>query len=188
MLFSSSMRGSIIFASMYISGGLGMWVVRLSVGSVAVFSGSALNELFSLISCSHCFFSSVSVFLPLANGVTLRFLLEVATIQLSSWCVGSLFPSLDCDISMLSSFFSAYAESGALFIRYVSPVLVIFIGGICMFWRLLCRFLFPLAALSLEHCLARPFRSAAQAELFSKWRSNYANCIFLYKKMQFRVR
>ena len=103
------MRGSIIFASMYISGGLGMWVVRLSVGSVAVFSGSALNELFSLISCSHCFFSSVSVFLPLANGVTLRFLLDVATVRLSSWCVprpgGSLSSSLACDISMLSSFF-----------------------------------------------------------------------------------
>ena len=53
---------------------------------------------------------------------------------------------------------------------YVSPLLVILIGGICMIprfgdGRLLCRFLFPLAALSLEHCLALPFRSPAQAEL-----------------------
>ena len=37
-----------------------------------------------------------------------------------------------CD--MLSSFFSAYVESVALFIKYVSPVLAIFIGGICMFF------------------------------------------------------
>ena len=51
------------------------------------------------------FFSIVSVFLPLANGVTLRFLLEVATVQLSSWCVGSLSLSLACDISILSFFF-----------------------------------------------------------------------------------
>ena len=51
------------------------------------------------------FFSIVSVFLPLANGVTLRFLLEVATVQLPSWCVGSLSLSLACDISMLSFFF-----------------------------------------------------------------------------------
>ena len=43
------MRGSIIFASMYIGGGLRMRVVGLSVGSVAVSSGSALNELCSLI-------------------------------------------------------------------------------------------------------------------------------------------
>ena len=115
------------------------------------------------------FFSSVSIFLPLANGVTLNFLLEVATVQLSSWCVGSLSSSLACDIFMLSSFFSTYVESVALFIKYVSPELVIFISGICMIPRfvdrLLCRFLFPLAALSLEHCFARPFRSPAQAEL-----------------------
>ena len=70
-------------------------------------------------------------------------------------------------------FFSAYVESVAIFIKYVSPLLVIFIGGICMIprfvdGRLLCRFLFPLAALSLEHCFARPFRSPAQAELTSK--------------------
>ena len=116
------------------------------------------------------FFSSVSVFLPLANRVTLRFLLEVATVQLSSWCVGSLFPSLACDISILTSFFSASVEPVALFIMYVSPLLVIFIGGICMFppfgdGRLLFRFLFPLAALSLKYCFARPFRSPAQAEI-----------------------
>ena len=116
------------------------------------------------------FFSIVSVFLPLANGVTLRFLLEIATVQLSSWCVGSLSLSLACDISMLSFFFSACVESVALFINYVSPELVIFIGGICMIprfvdVRLLCRFLFPLAVLSLEHCFARPFMSPAQAEL-----------------------
>ena len=80
------------------------------------------------------FFSSVSIFLPLANGVTLRFLLEVATVQLSSWCVGSLSSSSACVISMLSSFFSTYVESVALFIKYVSPVLAIFIGGICMFF------------------------------------------------------
>ena len=112
------------------------------------------------------------VFLLLANGVTLRFLLEVATVQLSSWCVGSLSLSLACDISMLSAFFSEYVESVALFIKYVSPELVIFIGGICTVsrfvnGRLLCRFLFSLAALSLEHCFARPFRSPAQAELKS---------------------
>ena len=35
--------------------------------------------------------------------------------------------------------------------------------------RLLCRFLFPLAALSPEHCFARPFRSPAQAELTAKY-------------------
>ena len=56
MLFSSSMRGSIIFASTYIGGGLGVRFVGLSVGSVAASSGSALNGLCSLISCSHCFF------------------------------------------------------------------------------------------------------------------------------------
>ena len=71
-------------------------------------------------------------------------------------------------------FFSTYVESVALFIKYVSPELVIFIGGICMIPRfaictiprLLCRFLFPLAAFSPEHCFARPFRSPAQAEFF----------------------
>ena len=73
---------------------------------------------------------------------------------------------------MLSAFFSEYVESVALFIKYVSPELVIFIGGICTVsrfvnGRLLCRFLFSLAALSLEHCFARPFRSPAQAELKS---------------------
>ena len=56
MLFSISMRGSIIFASTYIGGGLGVRFVGLSVGSVAASSGSALNGLCSLISCSHCFF------------------------------------------------------------------------------------------------------------------------------------
>ena len=71
------MRGSIIFASMYIGGGLAMRIVGLSVGSVAVSSSSALNELCSLISCSHCLFSSVSVFFPLANGITLRFCWEL---------------------------------------------------------------------------------------------------------------
>ena len=60
VLFSSSMRRSIIFASIYIGGGLAMRVVGLSVGSIAVSSGSALNELLSLISCSHCFFSGIS--------------------------------------------------------------------------------------------------------------------------------
>ena len=75
----------------------------------------------------------------------------------------------------VSSFFSTYVESVALFIKYVSPELFIFIGGIRMIphfvdGRLLCRFLFPLAALSLEHCFARPFRSPAQAELWNtKW-------------------
>ena len=44
------MRGSVIFVSMYIGGGLGMRFVGLSVGSVAVSSGSALNELCSFIS------------------------------------------------------------------------------------------------------------------------------------------
>ena len=44
------MRGSIIFASMYIGGGLGMRFVGLSVGPVAASSGSALNGLCSLIS------------------------------------------------------------------------------------------------------------------------------------------
>ena len=81
------------------------------------------------------FFSIVSVFLPLANGVILRFLLEVAIVQLSSWCVGSLSSSSACVISMLSSFFSTYVESVTLFIKYVSPELVIFIGGICMILR-----------------------------------------------------
>ena len=105
------------------------------------------------------------------NGVTLRFLLEVATVQLSSWCIGMFcFPS-DCVVSIISSFFSTYVESVALFMKNVSPELIIFIGGICMiprfvyFWRQLYPFLFPLAALSLEHCFARPFRSPAQAEL-----------------------
>ena len=116
------------------------------------------------------FFSSVSVFLALANGVTLRFLLEVATVQLSSRCIGSVSFSSACVVSMLSSFFSTYVEFVALFMKYVSLELVIFIDGICMIprfvdRRLLCRFLFPLAALSLEHCFARPFRSPAQAEL-----------------------
>ena len=67
------------------------------------------------------------------SGVTLRFLLEVATVQLSSWYVGSLFPSLACDISMLTSFVSASVEPIALLILYVSPLLIILIGGICIF-------------------------------------------------------
>ena len=112
------------------------------------------------------FFSNVSVFLALASGITFRFLLEVATVQLSSWCIGMFSSPSDCVVSMISSFFSTYVESVALFIKYVSPELLIFIGGICMIPRfvggcLLCRFLFPLAALSLEHCFARPFRSPA---------------------------
>ena len=55
-------------------------------------------------------------------------------------------------------------------------MLVIFIGGICIIprfvdGRLLCHFLFPFAALSLEHYFARPFRSPAQTELsFLFWR------------------
>ena len=73
MMFSSSMRGSIIFASTYIGGGLGVRFVGLSVGSVAASSGSALNGLCSLISCSHCFFSYVSIFLALASEITFRF-------------------------------------------------------------------------------------------------------------------
>ena len=98
------------------------------------------------------FFSSVSVFPALANGVTFRFLLEVATVQLSSWCIGTFSSPSDCVVSMISSIFSTYVESVALFIKYVSPALVIFIGGICMIprfvnGRLLCPFLFPLAAL-----------------------------------------
>ena len=44
------MRGSIIFASMYIGDGLGMRFVGLSVGSIAASSRSALNGLCSLIS------------------------------------------------------------------------------------------------------------------------------------------
>ena len=43
-------EGSIIFTSMYIRGGLGMRFVGLSVGSVPISFGSALNELCSLIS------------------------------------------------------------------------------------------------------------------------------------------
>ena len=87
------------------------------------------------------FFSNVSVFLALASGVTFRFLLEVATVQLSSWCIGMFSSPWDCVVSMISSFFSTYVESVALFIKYVSPALVHFIGGICMiprfvyFWR-----------------------------------------------------
>ena len=50
------MRGSIIFASIYIGDGLGMRFFGLFVGSVAASYGSALNGLCSLISCSHCFF------------------------------------------------------------------------------------------------------------------------------------
>ena len=80
------------------------------------------------------FFLSVSVFLALANRVTFRFLLEVATVQPSSWCIGSLTSPSACVVSMISSFFSTYVESVALFIKYVSPVLAIFIGGICMFF------------------------------------------------------
>ena len=81
-------------------------------------------------------------------------------------CIGMFSSPSDCVVSMISSFFSTYVESVALFIKYVSPELLIFIGGICMIPRfvggcLLCRFLFPLAALSLEHCFARPFRSPA---------------------------
>ena len=38
------MRGSIIFASMYLGDGLGMRFVGLSVESVAASSGSALND------------------------------------------------------------------------------------------------------------------------------------------------
>ena len=62
MLFRTSLRGSTIFASMYIGGGLGMQFVGLSVGSFAASSGSALNGLCSLISWSHCFFFQVYQF------------------------------------------------------------------------------------------------------------------------------
>ena len=101
------------------------------------------------------FFSNVSVFLALASGITFRFLLEVATVQLSSWCIGMFSSPSDCVVSMISSFFSTYVESVAVFMKYASPELLIFIGGICMIprfvdGRLLCRFLFPLTALSLE--------------------------------------
>ena len=110
-------------------------------------------------------------FCPLASGVTFRFLLEVVTVQLSSWYIGMFSSPSGCVVSMISSVFSTYVESVALFMKYVSPELTIFIGGICMIpcfvdGRLLCPFLFSLAALSLEHCFARPFRSPAQAELF----------------------
>ena len=117
------MRGSIIFASMYIGGGLGIRFVGLSVGSVAASSGSTLNGLCSLISCSHCFFSYVSIFLALASGVTFRFLLEVATVQLSFWCIGMFYSPADCVVSIISSFFSTYVESVALFMKNVSPYL-----------------------------------------------------------------
>ena len=56
MLFSSSMRGSIIFASTYIGGGLGVRFVGFSVGSVAASSGSALNGLCSLYLVAIVFF------------------------------------------------------------------------------------------------------------------------------------
>ena len=57
------MKGSIILAPMYIGGGLAIRVVGFSVGSVTVSSGSALNELRSVISCSHCFLSATVTFL-----------------------------------------------------------------------------------------------------------------------------
>ena len=85
-----------------------MRVVDFLVGSVTVSSGSALNELRSVISCSHCCLSAIIAFLPLVHDVTFRFLLEVSTFQLSSWCVGSLFSSLSCVISMFVSFVSVF--------------------------------------------------------------------------------
>ena len=161
------MRGSIIFASMYIGGGLGMRFVGLSVGSVAACSGSALNGLCSLISCSHCFFSNVSIFLALASGVTFCFLLEVATVQLSSWYV--LLP------------FGLYCFHNIVFFLYICRVCS-FIYEICFsginyfyWWNLhdstFCRWAFALS-LSLPSCrtftgaLSRTsVRSPTQAEL-----------------------
>ena len=126
-----------------------------------IYSGSALNELLSLISCSHCFLSGSTVFLPLVHGVTLRFLLEVTTVQLSSWCASSLFPSLSCDISMFISFVSVFScssligcllvEPMALFIKYVSPLLVILIGGICIFHDLVIGVYFTAFSSLLPH-------------------------------------
>ena len=124
-----------------------MRVVGFSVGAVTVSSGSALNELRSVISCIHCCLSATVTFLPLVHGVTFRFLPEVATFQLSSWCFSSLFSSLSCVTSMFVSFVSVFAcssfigclllvEPVALFIKYVSPLVVIFIGGICIFHHL----------------------------------------------------
>ena len=138
-----------------------MRVVGRSVGSVAVSSGSALNELLNFISCSHCFFSVTSVFFSLANGVTLCFFAGSCYRQAFFVMCWFIAPVIGLWYFHVNVFFSASVEPVALFIKYVSPVLVIFIGGICMIprfvdGRLLYRFLFPLAALSLKHCLARP--------------------------------
>ena len=86
-------------------GSLGLWSVRRTTRRPLVGKPRGMAcRCVARRNRSHCFFfSSDSVFLPLANGVTLRFLLEVATVQLSSWCVGSLSSSLACDISMLLS-------------------------------------------------------------------------------------
>ena len=151
-----------------------MRVVGRSVGSVAVSSGGALNELLSLISCSHCFFLVFRFSSRLRTGLLCVFcwkllpssFLRYALVHCSRhWLV--IFPCW--------SLFSASVEPIALFIKYVSPLLVIFIGGICMIprfgdGRLLCRFLFPLVAFSLKHCFARPFRSpASKAQLQGGW-------------------
>ena len=121
-----------------------MRVISFTIGSVAVSCGSALNELRSVISCSYCFLSATIAFLPLVHSVTFRFLLEVATFQPPSCWVSSLFLSLSCVISMFVSVVAVFpcfsfigclvlAELVALFIKYVSPLVVIFIGGIRIF-------------------------------------------------------
>ena len=124
-----------------------MRVIGFSVGSVTVCSGSTLNELRSVISYSHRYLSATIAFLPLVHGVTFHFLLEVTTFQLSSWCVSSLFSSLSCVISIFVSFVTVFPWSSfigclvlvelvALYIKYVSPLVVIFIDGICIFHHL----------------------------------------------------
>ena len=146
-----------------------MRFVGLFVGSVAVSSGSALNELCSLIFWSHCFFFQCFDFPPACERGYLEFF--AGSCHCPAFFVVCWFVVLVVGLWYFHVivFFSTYVESVALFIKYVSPELVIFISGICMIPRfvdrLLCRFLFPLAALSLEHCFARPFRSPAQAEL-----------------------
>ena len=147
MLFSSSMRGSIILASMYIGGAYyAVWYPEAIVFFPVFWFSSRLRTGLPWI---FCWKLPPSSFL---RGVLVR--------CPRRWLV--IFPCI-------------------VFFFYICRVCSS-IYKICISWvdyfywwnlhdsrfvdgRLLWRFLFPLAALSLEHCFARPFRLPAQVEL-----------------------
>ena len=164
------MRGSIIFASMYIGGGLGMrfdptfrWVRCCLFWQCAewIMQFDILKPLF-LFQCfgfPHAFERGYLAFFAWSYHRPTFFVVY--------WFI-VLFVGL-CYFHVIVFF---------LYIcRVCSSIYKICISWVDYFYwwnlhdsrfvdgRLLWRFLFPLAALSLEHCFARPFRLPAQVEL-----------------------